>query len=111
MISDPLPIFLVLAAVVFAAVQLENRVRLFRSLGAALTGILLGMVLSNTGIIPGESPTYSFLMGDGVYFGIALILLSVDLRSVLQAGPGMLAAFGIGAAGTPDCCGAREPAP
>jgi len=39
-------------------------------------------------------------MGDGVYFGIALILLSVDLRSVLQAGPGMLAAFGIGAAGT-----------
>jgi uncharacterized membrane protein len=58
------------------------------------------MVLSNTGIIPGESPTYNFLMGDGVYFGIALILLSVDLKSVLQAGPGMLAAFGIGAVGT-----------
>ncbi len=100
MITDPLPVFLTLAAVVFVAVQLENRVRLFRSLGAALTGILLGMVLSNTGVLPGESPTYSFLMGDGVYFGIALILLSVNLRSVLQAGPGMLAAFGIGAAGT-----------
>jgi uncharacterized membrane protein len=100
LITDPLPVFLTLAAVVFVAVQLENRVRLFRSLGAALTGILLGMVLSNTGVLPGESPTYSFLMGDGVYFGIALILLSVNLRSVLQAGPGMLAAFGIGAAGT-----------
>ena len=100
MITEPLTIFLVLAAVVFVAVQLENRVPLFRALGSALTGILLGMVLSNTGILPGESPTYSFLMGDGVYFGIALILLSVDLRSILQAGPGMLVAFGIGALGT-----------
>jgi uncharacterized membrane protein len=100
MITEPLSIFLVLAAVVFVAIQLENRVPLFRALGAALTGILLGMVLSNTGILPGESPTYSFLMGDGVYFGIALILLSVNLRSVFQAGPSMLAAFGIGAVGT-----------
>jgi len=100
MITEPLPIFLVLAAVVLISVQLEMKYKLFRSLGAALTGILLGMLLSNSGIIPGESPTYDFLMGDGVYFGIALILLSVDLKSVLQAGPGMLAAFGIGAVGT-----------
>lgn len=100
MITDPLSIFLVLGAVVLIAVQLENRVPLFRALGAALTGILVGMVLSNAGLLPGESPTYDFLMGDGVYFGIALILLSVDLKSVLQAGPGMLAAFGLGAVGT-----------
>ena len=100
MITEPLPIFLVLAAVVFVSVVLEKRVRLFKAFGAALTGILLGMVLSNTGILPGESATYDFLMGDGVYFGIALILLSVNLRSILQAGPGMLAAFGIGAVGT-----------
>ncbi|MFC1575659.1 DUF819 domain-containing protein [Gemmatimonadota bacterium] len=100
MITDPTAIFFILAVVVLTAIQLEKRVPLFRALGAALTGILLGMVLSNTGIIPGNSPTYSFLMGDGVYFGIALILLSVDLGSVLKAGPGMLAAFGIGAAGT-----------
>ena len=97
MITEPTAIFLLLAAVVLVAVELEKRVALFRALGAALTGILLGMVLSNTGIIPGTSPTYSFLMGDGVYFGIALVLLSVDLRSVMQAGPGMLGAFGIGA--------------
>ena len=100
MITEPTAIFLLLAAVVLVAVELEKRVALFRALGAALTGILLGMVLSNTGIIPGTSPTYSFLMGDGVYFGIALVLLSVDLRSVMQAGPGMLGAFGIGAVGT-----------
>jgi len=100
MITDPTAVFFVLAVVVLLAVQLEKRVRLFAALGAALTGILLGMVLSNTGVLPGSSPTYSFLMGDGVYFGIALILLSVKLKSVVEAGPGMLAAFGIGAAGT-----------
>lgn len=100
MISDPVAVFLVLAVVVFVALQLEERYRLFRSLGAALVGILLGMALSNAGIIPGTSTAYDFLMGPGVNYGIALILLSVDLRSVVQAGPAMLAAFSIGAMGT-----------
>jgi uncharacterized membrane protein len=100
MITDPITIFLTLATVVLVAIVLEKRVGLFRSFGAALTAILLGMLLSNGGLLPGNSPTYDFLMGTGVNLGIALILLSVDLRSVLQAGPKMLAAFGIGAAGT-----------
>ena len=100
MITDPVAVFLVLATVVFASVVLEERFALFRSLGAALVGILLAMILSNTGLIPGTSPTYEFLMGPGVSIGIAMILLSVDVKSVLKAGPTMLAAFGIGALGT-----------
>ena len=103
MISDPVAVLCVLAAVVFISVRLEERFNLFRSLGAALVGILFSMLLSNPGIIPGTSPTYEVLVGPGVSVGIALILLSVDVRSILQAGPTMLAAFGIGAAvrGTP----------
>ncbi|UCD24473.1 MAG: DUF819 family protein [Gemmatimonadota bacterium] len=100
MITNPLTIFFVLAAVVLVSLLLERRIAIVRSLGAALTAILLGMVLSNAGLLPGNSPTYDFLMGTGVNLGIALILLSVDLRSIVQAGPKMLAAFGIGAAGT-----------
>jgi uncharacterized membrane protein len=100
MIEDPFAVFLALAAVVFVAIQLERYVGVFRSLGAALVGILLAMLLSNIGILPGTSPTYEFLMGTGVNLAIALILLSVDLGSVLKAGSGMLAAFGIGALGT-----------
>jgi len=100
MITDPVTIFFALAAVVFVAILLEERVGVFRSLGAALTALLLGMLLSNSGLLPGNSPTYDFLMGTGVNLGIALILLSVDLRSILQAGPRMLVAFGIGALGT-----------
>ena len=100
MITNPVAVFLVLAAVVYLAVRLEERYALFRSLSAALVGILLAMILSNTGILPGSSPAYDYLIDPGVSLGIALILLSVDVRSVLKAGPKMLAAFGLGAVGT-----------
>ncbi|MCG6957141.1 MAG: DUF819 family protein [Gemmatimonadetes bacterium] len=100
LVTDPMGVLVVLAGVVLVSVKLEERVKAFRSLGAAFIGILLGMLLSNTGVLPGESPTYRFLMGPGVSVGIVLILLSVDVRTVLFAGPRMLAAFGIGAVGT-----------
>ena len=100
MITNPVAVFLVLAAIVYLAVRLEERYKLFRSLSAALVGILVAMILSNVGILPGDSLAYDYLINPGVSLGIALILLSVDVRSVLQAGPKMLAAFGIGAVGT-----------
>lgn len=87
MISDPLAV-LAVATTVYVAVLLEERIRLFRPLGAALVGILLRMLLSNIGVLPGESETYDFLEGPGVEAGIALILLRVDIRSVLGAGRG-----------------------
>lgn len=100
MITDPVAVLVVLAAVVVVALLLEKHFVVFRSLGAALVGILVGMLLSNTGILPGTSPTYDFLVGPGVSLGIVLILMSIDVRSIVQAGPKMLAAFGIGALGT-----------
>lgn len=100
MITDPVAVLVVLAAVVWVAVRLEERFRLFRSLGAALVGILLGMALSNAGVLPGESAAYRFLVGPGVSVGIVLILFSVDVRTVFSAGPRMLGAFAVGAAGT-----------
>ncbi|MEE2897903.1 MAG: DUF819 family protein, partial [Gemmatimonadota bacterium] len=100
MIRDPTAVFFVLAAVVAVAVTLEARHKFFRSLGSALVGILLAMVLSNSGIIPGDSSAYVFLGGPAVSAGIALILLSVDVRTVIKAGPTMLAAFAVGAVGS-----------
>ena len=99
-ISDPLAVFLALAVIVLVALRLEARFPLFRALGAALVGILIGMLLSNTGVLPGESEAYQLLMGPGVSMGVVLILLSVDMGSIRQAGPKMLGAFGIGALGT-----------
>jgi uncharacterized membrane protein len=100
MIQDPVAILVVLAGVVYTAIRLEQGHKVFRSLGAALVAILLGMVLSNSGLLPGTSPTYDLLMGPVVSVGIVLILFSVDLRTVISAGPVMLGAFAIGAVGT-----------
>lgn len=100
MITDPVAVLVVLAGIVYLAVSLEEKYRWARSLGSALLGILMGMLLSNTGILPGENETYRFLVGPGVSVGIVLILFSVDVRTVFSAGPRMLAAFGIAAVGT-----------
>ena len=100
MITNPTAVFFLLAAVVAVAVALEIRSKVFRALGSALVGILLGMLLSNTGVIPGESPAYDFLAGPAVSAGIILILLTVDIRSVAEAGPKMLAAFVVGGIGS-----------
>jgi uncharacterized membrane protein len=99
-ITDTTAVLGILAAVVAVAVLLEARYKPFRALGSALVGILLGMLLSNTGIIPGDSPAYVFLGGPAVSAGIVLILLTVDVRTVIQAGPRMLAAFAVGALGS-----------
>jgi uncharacterized membrane protein len=100
MITDPTAVFFLLASCVTLALFLEARTRIFGALGSALLGILFGMVLSNLGIIPGTSPAYDFLAGPAVSAGIVLILLTVDVRSVVQAGPRMLGAFALGAVGT-----------
>jgi len=100
MITNPTAIFFVLATCVALALLLEARTKVFGALGSALLGILFGMVLSNTGVIPGTSPAYGFLGGPAVSAGIILILLTVDVRSVAKAGPKMLAAFTIGGLGS-----------
>ena len=100
MITNPTAVFFLLATCVATALFLEAKTKIFGALGSALLGILFGMLLSNTGIIPGESPAYEFLGGPAVNAGIILILLTVDVRSVVKAGPRMLAAFTLGGIGS-----------
>jgi uncharacterized membrane protein len=99
-ITNPTAVFFVMAGCVAIALTLEARTKLFGALGSALLGILLGMLLSNLGIIPGQSPAYDFLGGPGVSAGIVLILLTVDVKSVAKAGPRMFAAFSLGGIGS-----------
>ena len=100
MLAEPFAVLVVLAATVWLSLKLEERFSWVRSLGAALVVILIGMALSNGGVLPGVSPIYDFLQSTGVSVGIVLILLAVDVSSIVQAGPSMLAAFGLGALGT-----------
>lgn len=93
-------VLLALSIVVLAALWLEANTKVFARIGAAATAILLALVLSNTGVIPGVSPVYDFLLGQAVIAGIILILLNVNLASIRQAGAPMLAAFALGAVGS-----------
>ena len=100
MITEPLGHFFLIAAVVHVALVLQKRFAIFRSLGSALVVTVTGILLSNSGILPGQSPVYDFMTRTGVNIAILLILLSVDLQSLRQAGPRMLAAFGLGSVGS-----------
>lgn len=100
LVTDPILLTCALAAVVLASVWLADSVRMLRKIGSAATAILIALVLSNVGVLPGESPVYDFLLGRGVIAGIVLVLLNVDIRSVRSAGAPMLAAFALGAVGS-----------
>ena len=100
MIQDPFGIFLALAGAVFLAVWLEGRYRFFRAMSAGLMCLVFGMILSNSGLLPGDAEAYYQLGNIWVNAAIVLVLLNVDLRSLLAAGKPMLGAFGLGAVGT-----------
>jgi uncharacterized membrane protein len=92
-------ITLALVFTVLLAIWLENNTRVFKKLGAAALSILIGMLFSNLGLIPGTSTVYDFFRGPGVLAGITLFLLTVDLGSIRAAGGPMLKAFLLGAFG------------
>ncbi|MDE2882039.1 MAG: DUF819 family protein, partial [Acidobacteriota bacterium] len=100
MIQDPFGVFLALAGAVFLAVWLEGRYRFFRAMSAGLMCLVFGIILSNSGLLPGDAEAYYQLGNIWVNAAIVLVLLNVDLRTLLAAGKPMLGAFGIGAAGT-----------
>lgn len=97
--SDNTVVTLALVLTVLAAIWLEKNTRAFKKIGAAALSILIGMLLSNVGLIPGESVVYDFFRGPGVLAGITLFLLTVDLASIRRAGGPMLTAFLLGACG------------
>lgn len=100
MVTNTVAIFFVLAFAVIISLWLEKRFRAFKKLGAGAIAILIGILLSNSGFLPGDSIAYDFLMSQGVSASIVLILLSVDIRSIKNAGPTMLKAFLLGAIGS-----------
>ncbi len=100
MISDPVAVFFALALVVYLSIWLSENYTIFKKIGAAVLGIILAMILSNIGLLPGSSSTYTFLVSHGVNAAVVLILISVDIESIKKAGPQMLKAFSIGTIGS-----------
>lgn len=102
MLSNPLWILTVLGAMVVISEKL-GRWGAMRHLGSALLVIVLTSVVANLGIIPTVtegSPVYDVIFSVVAPLAIFWLLLAVDLRSVLRAGPVMLGLFLLGSVGT-----------
>lgn len=103
--TNPLFIVVVLSLIVAGGEWLSER-PYFRHIGSALLVIILGAIASNLGLIPANStdadptPVYDAIFGVVAPVSLFLLLLSVNLRSVLQAGLPLIGLFLIGAVGT-----------
>lgn len=100
MITDPLALAALIAAVAAGAFWLDYRVAPLSRLGASLLAIVIGALLSNLGLVPAASPVYDVIGGPLTSLAIAWLLLAVNLGDVLRAGPRMLGAFGLAVVGT-----------
>ncbi len=102
MTSHPLFILTVLCINVVVCEWLATK-PYFRHLGTALMVIILTAITANAGLIPSSStPTIIY---DGIFAYVApisifFLMLSVNLKSIRQAGPAMIGMFLVGALGT-----------
>jgi uncharacterized membrane protein len=99
-ISDPIALLGLLLGIAALAFWLEGRFSWASKLGASLLIILFGALLSNLDLVPVASPIYDAIMGPVTSLAIVWLLLSVNLRDVVQAGPRMLIAFLLAVAAT-----------
>jgi uncharacterized membrane protein len=99
-IQSPLLLTALIAITTAGAFMLERRVAWLSKAGASLLALALGAVLSNSGLVPSASPVYSVIEGPLTSLAIAWLLLAVNLSDLKVAGPRMIGAFLLAAAGT-----------
>lgn len=105
MLTDSLFVAAALCALVALSEWLVRRTPA-RHVGSALLVILLTALVANLGLLPaGSSPEAPVPVYDGVFsilapLSILWLLLGVDLRAVVKAGPAVLGLFLVGTAAT-----------
>ena len=100
MIESPLYLIALIAAATALAFLLDRLVPFLSKVGASLLALVLGAVLSNTGLVPAASPVYDAISGPVTSLAIAWLLLSVHLGDLKLAGPRMVGAFALAGFGT-----------
>lgn len=71
----------------------------FRYVPPVLLIVFLPAALSHFGVIPRSSPTYDLMRDYALPFGLFLLVVTTDVRSVLRAGPRALALMLVGSVG------------
>jgi uncharacterized membrane protein len=100
LIESPLYLIALIAAATALAFLLDHLVPFFSKVGASLLALVLGAILSNTGMVPATSPVYDAISGPVTSLAIAWLLLAVHLGDLKLAGPRMLGAFALAGFGT-----------
>lgn len=100
MIQSPLLLTALIALATAMAFILDQKVAWLSKVGASLLALILGAILSNTGVVPATSPVYSVIEGPLTSLAIAWLLLAVNLSDLKVAGPRMIGAFLLAAFGT-----------
>jgi len=99
-VQSPLFLAAIIAGATALAFLLDHRVRWLSKVGASLLALILGAILSNTGLVPATSPVYSVIGGPLTSLAIAWLLLAVNLADLKVAGPRMMGAFLLAGLGT-----------
>lgn len=100
MIESPLFLTALIAVTTATAFMLDRKVPWLSKVGASLLALILGALLSNSGIVPASSPVYSIIEGPLTSLAIAWLLLAVNLSDLKVAGPRMIGAFLLAGFGT-----------
>jgi uncharacterized membrane protein len=99
MIQEPLALFSFFCAIVLLARWLEARFAFVQKISSAVVCTLLGIVLSNAGVIPSDSPVHAGILTYAVPYAIVLVVISSNLRELRFAGARMMGAFGFATLG------------
>ncbi|CAN8264991.1 unnamed protein product [Cochlearia groenlandica] len=78
----------------------SEKTKIGSMVSGALTSTLLGLAASNLGLIPFETPSYSFFMEFLLPHTIPLLLFRADLRRIVRSTGPLLLAFLIGSVAT-----------
>ena len=100
MIESPLALATTIAAATALAFWLDYRFPALGKVGASMMAIIFGAILSNTGLVPVTSVVYDAVLGPVTSVAIAWLLLSVNLRDLMKAGPKVIGAFLVAVVGT-----------
>lgn len=90
----------IISVSVAVSIRLEQKYLWAAKMSALVIALLLGILLSNVGIIPTESPVYDTVWDYLVPLALPLLLFRVDLKRICLESGQMLIAFLIGAVGT-----------
>ncbi len=100
MLQQPIAIIAALLGAIFFSLQMVKRFAWAEKLSAVMWIIFSSAVLSNLGLIPTDAPVYGTIIDFAVPFAVCVILFTVNLSDVREAGRPMLIAFGLAALGT-----------